>query len=348
MRVSKLLLHAVSLSAYLIATGCSGDTPEPSEELRAAPVVVYAARDAVLIQPVIDAYTADTGVPILLKTESGQALITRLTEERHKSTADLLLTDGVAYLWLAAEEDILRPTNSELLKTDIPDYLQDPENLWFALLVYGRTIAYDKRVTDPNELTDYAGLGDDRWRGKLCLSSASGSDNQSLVAMLIAERGKRPAELIVRAWIANLAMPVLADDAQILQAIEDGRCGVGIVNSDDAARRQRDKPETPLAMFWPAVSAGGAYINMVGAGVSRHASNPVGARALLEWLLSDTGQKLLAGRNLEYPVNQNVPADRLLAKWGRLPVNPLDISSAAFYREDAVLLMERAGYSDSQ
>ncbi len=347
MHVEKLLFCAVLLSAYLIAASCGGDTPETSEKPRAAAVVLYAARDAGLMQAVLDAYTAETGVPILLTTESGQALIDRLTAERHKSTADLLLTDGVGHLWIAAEEDILRPTNSELLETGIPEFLQDPENLWFALLVYGRTIAYDKRVINPDELISYAGLGDDRWRGKLCLSSASDADNQALVAMLIAEHGKRSAELIVRAWIANLAMPVLADDEQIFQAIKNGPCGLGIVNSDDAARLERDHPESPVALFWPPVSSGGAYINMVGAAVSRHAGNPMGAKELLEWLLSDAGQKLLAGRNLEYPVSRHVPADDSQAEWSALPIKPMRISRAGFYHEDAVKLMERAGYARS-
>jgi len=348
MRVAKLLSCTVSLSTYLIAAGCSADKPEKSQRPLAAPVVVYAARDAQLIQPVLDAYTVETGITILLTTENGRALVDRLAVERHKPTADLLLTDGVSHLWVAAEKDIVRPTNSQFLETSIPDYLKDPENLWFALLAYGRTIAYDKRVIEPDSLSDYAGLGDDRWRGKLCLSSASNADNQALVAMLIAEHGKRPAELIVRAWIKNLAMPVLADDAQILRAIEDGRCSLGIVNSDDVARFERAHPETPLALFWPPASSGGAYINIVGAGVSRHASNPSGAKELLEWLSSDTGQKLLAGRNLEYPVNHHVPADDSLTKWGALPVRPMHISGAGFYYEDAVKLMERARYVRSE
>ncbi len=73
MHVEKLLFCAALLSAYLIAASCGGDTPETSEKPRAAAVVLYAARDAGLMQAVLDAYTAETGVPILLTTESGQA-----------------------------------------------------------------------------------------------------------------------------------------------------------------------------------------------------------------------------------------------------------------------------------
>ncbi len=294
------------------------------------------------MRAVLDAYTEETGISVLLTTETGRALIDRLSAEKHRPTADLVLTDSIGHFWNAAENDILRPSSSEALETNIPENLRDPENLWFALLVFGRTIAYDKREIDPDELSSYSALGDDRWRGRLCLSSATDADNRSHIAMMIGNYGERPAELTVRAWIANLAIPVVADDAQLLQAIEEGQCRLGIVNSDDAARFARDNPDTPVAVFWPPASSGGAYINIVGAAVTRHASNPLGARQLLEWLSSEKGQMRLAGRDLEYPVNQNVPADDVLGEWGELQINPINLAGSGYHHEDAVKLMERA------
>ncbi len=331
----------------LVATGCGGDVPEPSERPPAPPVVVYAARDVTSMRAVLDAYTEESGITVLLTTESGRALIDRLSAEKHSPTADLVLTDSIGHLWRAAESDVLRPSNSQTLEINIPENLRDPENLWFALLVFGRTIAYDKREIDPDELTGYSALGDDRWRGKLCLSSATDVDNQSHIAMMIGDSGEHPTELTVRGWVANLAIPVVADDVQLLQAIEDGQCSLGIVNSDDVARFTRDNRDTSVAAFWPPASSGGAYINIVGAAVTRHASNPLGARQLLEWLSSDKGQRQLAGRDLEYPANQNVPADDLLGEWGELQINPINLAGAGYYHEDAMKLMERARYTRS-
>ncbi len=345
MRIAKLLFCSVLLC--LIAAGCGSDVPDTSERPPAPPVVVYAARDAASMRAVLDAYTEETGITVLLTTESGRALIDRLSAEKHRPTADLVLTDSIGHLWRAVENDILRPSTSETLEINIPENLRDPENLWFGLLVFGRTIAYDKREIDPDELTGYSALGDDQWRGKLCLSSATDVDNQSHIAMMIGDYGERPAELTVRDWIANLAIPVMADDAQLLQAIEDRQCGVGIVNSDDVARFTRDHPDTSVAGFWPLASSGGAYINIVGAAVTRHASNPVGARQLLEWLSSEKGQIQLAGRNLEYPANQNVPADNALGEWREHQINPINLAGSGYHHQDAVKLMERARYTRS-
>lgn len=338
MRVAKLC----AISLYLIASGCGGDLPESSEKPPAPPVVVYAARDAASMRAVLDAYTEETGITVLLTTGSGRALIDRLSAEKHSPTADLVLTDSIGHLWRAAENDVLRPSSSQTLEINIPENLRDPENLWFALLVFGRTIAYDKREIDPDELTGYSALGDDQWRGRLCLGSAIDVDNQSHIAMMIGNYDERPTELTLRGWIANLAIPVVADDVQILQAIEDGQCWLGIVNSNDVARFVRDNRDTPVAAFWPPASSGGAYINIVGGAVTRHASNPLGARQLLEWLSSETGQRQLAGRDLEYPANQYVAADDVLGEWAGLHINPIDLAGAGYYHEDAMKLMERA------
>lgn len=342
----KALFRAVSLLACLVSA-CGGDRPGTSEQSAAAELVVYADRDTALIQPVLDAYTAETGIPVRLTADNGQALIDRLTEEKHQATADLFLAGGVSYLWAAVEQGLLRPTDSKTLENGMPDNLRDPEKVWFALLVRARIIAYDKRVVNPDQLTGYAGLGDDRWRKKLCLSSSADTDNQVLVALLIKEHGRRATELIVRRWIANLATPVLAGDTRVLQAIEDGPCELGIVNSNEVARRQRDRPAGPLASFWPRATSGGAHINILGAAVSRHANNPAGARRILEWLWSDTGQKLLAGHNLEHPANADTPADASLPDWHDRPISPIKLAAASYYLEDAAKLMERAHYARS-
>jgi iron(III) transport system substrate-binding protein len=289
------------------------------------------------MRSVVGAFTADTGISVVLTTENGPQLTDKLIAEKHTSTADLVLADGIGYLWRTAENDLLRPSNSAQLESNIPDDLRDAENLWFGLLVSARTIAYDKRVVDPGQLTGYAALGDARYGASVCLSSAADVDNQSLIAMMIAEHGDRPTELIVRSWVANLAMPPLAGDAELLQEIEEGRCKLGIVNSDDVARLVRDNADTPVALYWPPTP--GAYINVVGAAITRHAGNPAGALRLLEWLSSDKGSKVLGGQMLGYPANAKLPIEH---------ISPIRLARAGYFHEDALKLMERAHWVDSE
>lgn len=336
----------------LALAGCgagSDDAVETLDDTDAAapapqPVVVYSARAEQLIEPIFDAYTRETGVPVRYTTDSEQPLIQKLKAEGETTPADLLLTVDAGNLWYAAEEGVLRPVRSEVLERNIPDHLQDPENLWFALSVRARTIVYDTRNVDPAELGDYADLAEPKWKGKLCLRTSAKVYNQSLVAMLIAQHGEEKTERIVRGWVDNLAADVFSNDTKLIEAIEAGQCQVGIVNTYYFGRLQKENPDIPVAIHWPDADSGGVHVNVSGAGVTRHAKNPQGAIALLEWMSAETAQQLLGGENMEYPANPAVPPHPLVAAWGRFSASPMNVALAGRHQADAVRLMDRAGY----
>lgn len=328
----------------LTACGGEGTTPATDDAQPPQTVVVYSARAEQLIKPIFDAYTAETGVPIEYTTDSEQPLIQKLLAEGQTTPADLLLTVDAGNLWYAAEQGALRPIYSDALEANIPAHLRDPDNQWFGLSVRARTIVYDTRSVEPDELTDYAGLADEKWGGKLCLRTSEKVYNQSLVAMLIAELGEQTAERIVRGWVANLATDVFSNDTQLLQAIAAGQCAVGVVNTYYFGRLQKDNPEIPIGVFWPSAETGGVHVNVSGAGVTRHADNAEGAQALLTWMSSPAAQNLFGGENMEYPANQAVAPHPLVAAWGPFDASPVNVAQAGIYQADAVKLMDRAGY----
>lgn len=335
----------VVAAAFLVAA-CGDSSNENALDGATAPkpVVVYSARAEQLIKPIFDAYTAATGVPIRYMTDSEQPLIQKLKAEGATTVADILLTVDAGNLWYAAEEGVLRPAYSDVLESNIPAHLRDPENLWFAMSVRARTIVYDTRKIDPSQLTGYAGLADEKWRGKLCLRTSAKVYNQSLVAMMIAQMGERETEIVVRGWVDNLATSVFANDTKLIEAIAAGQCQVGIVNTYYFGRLQRENPDIPVAIFWPTAETGGVHVNVSGAGITRHSRNPEGAKALLEWMSGEVGQQLLAGENLEYPANPAVEPSPLVAAWGEFDASPMNVTQAGVFQADAVKLMDRADY----
>jgi iron(III) transport system substrate-binding protein len=192
-------------------------------------------------------------------------------------------------------------------------------------------------------VVDYASLTDGSWRERLCLSSSTVAENGSLIAMLINDHGVHKAELIVRGWRANLAAPVFTDDKTLLQAIAAGQCAVGIADSSEIARFLRTNSDAKIAPLW-FPDGGILHINASGGGVTRHAQNPEGAVALLEWLTSDAANTLFATRTLEFPANPESAADASLAEWSGFEPNPVNVASLGYLQEDAIKLAERARY----
>jgi len=311
-------------------------------------VVVYSARNEQLIKPLFDSYTRDTGVQIKFITGGEGPLMERLKAEGQNSPADVLLTVDAGNLWYAAQQGLLRPLQSKILQDNVPAHLRDPANEWFGLSVRSRTLVYNTTRLKPADLSTYEDLAAPRWKARLCLRSAKKVYNQSLVAMMITEHGEPKTETIVKGWVSNLATAPFADDTKAMEAVANGQCDVTIVNTYYFGRLMEKSPNLPLAIFWPnqqlSSKNAGVHVNISGAGVTRHAKNPLGGQKLIEWLSSDKAQNLFADNNLEFPVNPKVKPDATVAAWGTFKPNQINVKEAGSLQTQAVKLMDRAGY----
>lgn len=334
---------ATGLCLALGLTGCGGGDPAAQQQ-----VTVYSSRQAHLIEPLLERFTESTGIETRLFTDEAGVLLQRLRAEGGNTPADLLITVDAGNLWQAADTGLLQPVESATLAANIPQHLRDPDGRWFGLSVRARTIVFSTERVDPENLSSYAQLADERWRGRLCLRTSKKVYNQSLVAMMIAQRGEQETERVVRGWVENLAAPPFSNDTAVMEAIEAGQCDVGIVNSYYFGRLERERPDLPLALFWANQSepgdASGVHVNVSGGGVVRHADNAQAAVRLLEWLSAGEAQALFAGLNLEFPANPDVEPDAQVAAWGGFEPNVINVARAGELQDAAVRLMDRAGY----
>jgi iron(III) transport system substrate-binding protein len=328
-----------AVAALLVGAVLANVAPAFADE-----VVVYSARNEHLIQPLFERFTEDTGIKVRYITDREGPLLQRLRAEGRNTPADVLLTVDAGNLWAAAEAGLLQPLESKILAGNIPAHLRDPENRWFGLSVRARTLVYNPEKLDARQLQGYADLADPKWRGRLCLRTSKKVYNQSLVAMFIAEHGAALTDEIVRGWVRNLAAPPFSSDNEVMNAISAGQCDVGIVNTYYLGRMLQEKPDLPLAVFWPDQETGGVHVNVSGAGLVRHAPNPALGERLIEWLASDNAQEMFAGLNLEYPANPSVKVHPLVAEWGEFKPSRRNLSDAGRLQAQAVMLMDRAGY----
>ncbi len=312
----------------------------------ADPLVVYSERKEPLFQPILDAYTRQTGIEVQVLTDQAQVLIERLAAEGERTQADVLVTVDAGNLWQATERGVLGATRTPALDAAVPASFRDPDGRWYAITERARVIVHATDRVPAAQLSTYEDLADPRWRGRLCLRSSKKVYNQSLVAMLIDRHGEARTQAIVEGWVGNLAAPPFADDTLVIEAIAAGQCDVGVVNTYYFGRLAKQRPDLGVAVFYPnqGEGEGGVHVNVTGAGVVAHSDQPEQARAFIEWLLSAPAQRLFADIDFEFPVNPAVSANDAVAAWGTFRADPRNIAQAGKLQADAVRLMDRAGY----
>jgi iron(III) transport system substrate-binding protein len=164
--------------------------------------------------------------------------------------------------------------------------------------------------------------------------------------MMIAKHGTEETEKIIKGWVQNLGHEPYNKDTDVINAIIEGQCDVGIVNHYYLGRMLRSNPDIPVNLFWPnqGESEDGVHVDISGAGVLKYAKNKEIAITFLNWLSSKKAQNLFANKNMEYPVNPNVKPYSLLQIWGNFKENTDHISQSGKNRDKAIELMHRTNY----
>lgn len=319
---------------------------EPPQSVRADAGVVniYSSRHYG-VESVFDEFTKETGIQVRFTTGPDAALRERIKAEGLRTPADIFIAVDAGNLWLAAQDGLLQPVNSDTLSQNIPPELRDAQNRWFGLSKRVRTMVYHPDRVKAEELSTYESLADPKWRGRLIMRPATHAYTQSLVASLIATHGEARAEEIVRGWVAN--QPKLIDsDTRILETLAAGGGDVAITNHYYLGRILEKNPAFPVKVLWANQGQDdrGVHVNISGAGVTTHAQNRENAIKLLEWLSSPKGQKMFSDSNHEYPVNPAVEPHTVIAGFGEFRADAMDKGEYGRLQANAVKLMERTGY----
>ncbi len=334
-------LFAVAVLALVTAT---------PPAFAAGEVNLYSARKEELIKPLLDRFTADTGIKVNLVTGKADALLKRLESEDRNTPADLLLTTDAGRLYRAYEAGLLQPVRSDTLERAVPAIYRDPEGHWFGVSVRARVLMFASDRLDPAGLSTYEDLADERWKGRICIRSSNNIYNQSLVASLIVAHGEAETEAWAKGLIANLARPPKGGDRDQIKAVAAGQCDVAVantyylgtmLNSSDPAQREA---AAKISVFWPNQADRGSHVNVSGAGVTRHARNRNNAVRLLEFMTTEESQRWYAEANLEYPVRTGITLNPTLEAWGTFAGDTINLAELGRHNAAAVRLMDRAGW----
>jgi iron(III) transport system substrate-binding protein len=331
--VTGVVVVAGFIGVVVATSGSSGDR-----------LVVYTARSHYGEEQPFKDFARKTGNDLTLFGGTASELYERIRSEGSRTRADVLITVDGANLWRAKEAGLLRPVRSEQLQRDIPRDFRDPGNEWFGLTLRARTIMRSTKRVGPSDVTTYAGLGDPRWKGKLCLRNSASDYNVSFVADRIAKDGHAATEAMLRRWMAN-DPTILGSDTDVLHAIEAGRCDVGLTNSYYLGRELEEHPDFPVAPVWADQKERGTHVNLSGIGVLRASKHADEATALVEFLTRPSEQQVFAHNNHEFAVDPDVKPTPQIARFGSFKRDPIDVAGAGEHLSEAVRLMNEVGWN---
>lgn len=310
-------------------------------------VNVYSHRQPELIQPLVDAFTAETGIKVNVAfVDKGMA--ERLQAEGRRSPADLVLTVDIARLLQVAQADVLQPVQSEILEASIPAEFRDPNDLWFGLTARARIIyASTERVAE-GEVTTYEDLASDKWKGRICSRSGLHDYNVALLGAVITHHGEAAAQQWAEGVRANLARKPDGGDRDQIKAIAAGECDIAIGNTYYLGQMLADPEQRAAAeavtVTFPTFENGGTHLNISGVAMTKSAPNKENALKFMEWLAGDDAQKIYAETNYEYPVKAGVERSPVVASWGEFTADPTPLSDIAATRAAAVKIMETVNF----
>lgn len=350
--------HLAALCSLILLGACAktdttpaaaGDKPAVAA---AGEVNLYTTREPGLIQPLLDAFTADTGIKVntvLLK----DGLTERLAAEGERSAADVLMTVDTGRLLDVVEAGHTQVVASDVLNAAIPANLRGADGQWFALSLRDRVLYADKDLKLDG--FTYQDLADPKWKGRVCIRSGQHPYNTSLFAAMIAHDGAEKTEAWLRGVKSNLARKAAGGDRDVARDILAGICDIGIANAYYVGRMKNAEAGSEQRAWGEAIQVvrpvfagadGGTHVNISGAAVAKHAPNRDNAVKLLEYLVSDGSQSLYARANYEYPVKPGVELDPVVASFGPMKIDPLPLTEVVANRKLASELVDKVGFDN--
>ena len=296
-------------------------------------------------------FSEKTGIKVNVVSGKDKALQKRIIEEGKDCVADLYITADAGRLGAFQEKGMFQKANSEALKKAIPSNFRSP--YWFGIAKRARVIYYNPSRTNPPNNLSYEDLADPKYKGKVVIRKSNNVYNQSLVASLIANNGKKKTAEWAKGLVSNMARKPKGNDRAQILAVAAGEADYAVANTYYIALMLSGKkgPEQQAAAkkvkpFFPNQDGRGTHMNISGGGVLKYAPNKINAIKLLEFLLTKEAQEHIVNNTFEYPMIEGVKPNELIAQFGLNFKQDLKtkVSKYGKNQAEALKIMTEAGW----
>jgi iron(III) transport system substrate-binding protein len=302
---------AATLASALVLSACGGssDTAASTGTSGAAPsggasLVVYSGREEEYMKPVFDAFTKASGTALDVRYGDSPDLALLIGEEGDKTPAQVFISQSPSSQSYLDQKRLLSPLPAATLDR-VPTTLRAKDGSWVGIAGRQRILVYNTELVTKSELpTSVVDLTKAAYEGKVGVAPSNASF-QDFVAGLNQLVGPQKAS----AWLKGMAengAKAYAKNGAIVEAVARGEVPMGLVNHYYVTETLAEDPATPIAAHrFPGDDPGSLFL-VATASVPAPAQGNADAIALVDFLLSNEGQKLIIEGEGEYPVVEGV------------------------------------------
>ncbi len=345
-RTAAVLLSALGLA--FAASGCGSDGESALESggtTSGGSLTVYSGREEELVEPLFEQFEEETGIDVEVRYGDSAELAATLAEEGENSPADAFFAQDPGSLGAVADEELLAELPDELLER-VGERFRDDGGRWVGTSGRVRVLAYNTDALSESDLPESVfELTDPRWDGKIGVAPTNGSFQAFVTAMRLAE-----GEDATREWLEGIQanQPKLYEsNSTIVEAVAAGEIEVGLVNHYYLYLVKEEQPDAPVENHFFAGDDPGALVSAAGVGIVEGAEHGDQARALVEFLLSESGQRFYVeeAEEAEYPLIDGVEPTEGLPPLEDLEGPDIDLADLGPELEATLELLNEVGFT---
>jgi iron(III) transport system substrate-binding protein len=305
------------------------------------PLVIYNAQHESLTQEWVDAFTAETGIDVIVRQGSDLELGNQIVQEGTMSPADVFLTENSPAMVLVDNAGLFEPLPADILE-QVPAQFRPENGHWTGIAARSTVFAYNtQKLTEDTLPKTMAELANPEWQGRWA-AAPGGADFQAIVAAYLDLEG----EDATKTWLDGMKSNAVAvrGNRAAMAAANNGEVDGALIYhyywfGDQAGTKESSGN---VALHYFKNQDPGAFISISGGGVLATSQHKDAAMQFIKFVTGAGGQAVLRdGTSYEYAIGVDQPANAALVPLAELDapaVDPTQLDNAR-----AAELMTEAG-----